>query len=128
MLLRVLLTAIGLAAWTGLAQEVTPVPSTFSASISNWGGHAYTVELHDGSLFYSDASAQSKSAPKPTKIIPTAKQWRAFRRALDGIDVWAWHKDYEPNEVIFDGTHWSLSIRYPDRSLITSGGHCYQQA
>jgi hypothetical protein len=28
-------------------------------------------------------------------------------------------------EIILDGTSWSLSVRYSDQSLVTSGGNCY---
>ncbi len=108
------------------AQQIQEAPSRFSASIDNFGGHVYTVELRDGSLFYSDVAAQKTA--EPIKVTPTAEQWRDFRRALDLLDVWAWHESYMPNEPIFDGTSWSFSIRYPDRSLVTGGGNCYPEA
>ena len=102
------------------------VPSRFSTAIDNFGGHSYSVELRDGKLVYSDTSA--KSAAEPITIIPSLEQWHAFRRALDEIGVWVWHQTYMPNEIIVDGTSWSFSVRYPDRSLLTSGGNCYPDA
>jgi hypothetical protein len=101
-------------------------PSRFSASIDNFGRHSYTVELRDGKLLYSDTTP--KSVAQPITITPSSDEWRAFRRALDAIGVWAWHESYMPNEPILDGTSWSLSLRYPDRSLVTGGGNCYPDA
>src|SRR5438477_68498 len=65
-------------------------PSRFSAAISNFTDHTYTVELRDGALLYSDAFGESASAPRPTRITPTAEQWHVFRRALDSINIWQW--------------------------------------
>jgi hypothetical protein len=101
-------------------------PSRFWAVIDNFGGHTYRVELSDGRLVYSDATPKSTAAP--VTVAPSPKQWREFRRALDAIGVWAWHDSYMPNEPVFDGTSWSLSLRYPDRSLVTGGGNCYPDA
>ena len=124
---RHLLTAIlTLFASAAIAQQAEPAPSRFSASIDNFGGHSYTVELRDGALLYSDVVPQKTS--EPIKITPTSKQWREFRRALDLNGVWIWHESYMPNQPIFDGTGWSFSIRYPDRSLVTGGGNCYPEA
>jgi hypothetical protein len=101
-------------------------PSRFSASIDNFGRHTFTVELRDGKVVYSDATPTSVA--QPITITPSREQWREFRRALDGIGVWAWHERYMPNEPVFDGTSWSLSLRYPDRSVVTGGGNCYPDA
>jgi hypothetical protein len=101
-------------------------PVRFSASIDSFGGHSYTVELRDGKLVYSDKTAQSTTGP--IAISPSAEQWHQFRRALDAINVWAWHKSYEPGEMISDGTTWSLWLAYPDRSVFSDGGNCYPDA
>jgi hypothetical protein len=101
-------------------------PSRFSASIDNFGGHTYSVELRDGRLVYSDTTP--KIAAEPITITPSPEQWRAFRSAMDTIGVWTWHEKYMPNEMISDGTSWSLSLRYPDRSIVTGGGNCYPDA
>jgi hypothetical protein len=101
-------------------------PSRFRASIDNFSRHTYSVDLRDGKLVYEDATP--RTTPQPVMITPSPEQWRAFRRALDQIGVWAWHESYMPNEPVFDGTSWSLSLRYPDRSLGTGGGNCYPDA
>jgi hypothetical protein len=101
-------------------------PSRFSASIDNFEHHRYALELRDGKLVYSDATP--KSVVQPVTITPSPDQWREFRRALDRIDIWTWHETYRPNEVVFDGTNWSLSVRYPDRSLVSGGSNSYPDA
>jgi len=102
------------------------VPSKLSASIGNFSSHTYTIELQGGKLLYSDATP--KSSPGPTVVVPSAEQWRTFRRALDGIPVWSWREKYRPSELVFDGTHWSFSVAYADRSLTSGGGNCYPDA
>ena len=119
---RYLLITLAAATSASFAQE----PSRFRASIDNFGGHTYSAELRDGKLVYSDATS-AKSA-EPITITPSAEQWRELRRTLDEIGVWIWHENYVPNEPIMDGTGWSFSIRYPDRSLVSGGGNCYPDA
>ena len=102
------------------------VPSRFSASIDNFSSHTYTVELRDEKLLYSDATLNTTA--KPIVITPSPKQWREFRRVLDTIDVWKWRESYMPAEVIFDGTNWTFSVAYADRSLTSGGGNCYPDA
>ena len=119
---RHVLIALAVATNAALAQE----PSRFRASIGRFGGHAYSVELNDGKLIYEDSVADAK--PTSLTITPSADQLRAVRRALDELGAWAWRDSYQPNEIILDGTSWSLSVRYPDRSLVTEGGNCYPDA
>jgi hypothetical protein len=102
------------------------VPSRFSASIDNFSSHTYTVELRDEKLLYSDATPNTTA--KPIVITPSHKQWREFRRALDTIDVWKWRDSYMPDEVIFDGTSWTLAVSYPDCSVISRGANSYPDA
>ena len=102
------------------------LPSKLSASIDNWASHTYTIELRGGKLLYSDATP--KSSPDPSIVVPSAEQWRTFRRALDAIPVWSWREKYWPSEPVFDGTAWSFSVAYADRSLTSGGGNCYPDA
>src|SRR6266567_856540 len=121
---RHLLAAI--VAFSACAAALAQVPLRFSASIETFRGHAYAVGLHDGTLMYSDATPTSN--PTPVAVTPTREQWREFRSALDDIGVWTWHESYMPTEPIFDGTSWSLSVRYEDRSLVTGGSNAYPDA
>jgi len=49
-------------------------------------------------------------------------------RALDAIPVWSWREKYWPSEPVFDGTGWSFSVAYADRSLTSGSGNCYPDA
>ena len=98
--------------------ETNAVPKSFKASIGGFLGPRYSVELRQGTLSYSAANGSRKTALK--EVVPTAEQWREFRRFLDRINVWQWHTNY-PNPGVDDGTQWSLDIQYPDRALKTQG-------
>src|SRR5215211_7168200 len=102
------------------------LPAKLEARIDNFERDRYTVELRDGNLSYRHTSGGE--VVDEAEITPTAEQWRAFRKALDGIDVWAWQRSYEPEETVFDGTSWWLSVRYADRSVFASGENCYPEA
>jgi len=102
------------------------VPAKFEAQIDHFEHDRYAVELRDASLSYRHTRGGEVVAE--AKITPTAAQWREFRKALDGVDVWAWQRSYQPEETVFDGTTWSLSVRYADRSVFTSGENCYPEA
>jgi hypothetical protein len=119
---RLVLTSLVIAASAALAQQ----PARFRVSIDNFGGHTYRVELRDGQLVYEDSVPKSTS--EPSTIAPLSDQWRTFRRALDEIGVWTWHENYEPTEIILDGTSWSLSVWYPDQHVVSGGGNCYPDA
>jgi hypothetical protein len=62
--------------------------------------------------------------PGPDEIQPSAKQWRAFRRTLDRLNVWCWQAKYS-DPAVCDGTGWSTEIVYSDRSLVSSGDNCF---
>jgi hypothetical protein len=83
-------------AFSASAAALAQVPLRFSASIETFRWHAYAVELHDGTLMYSDATTASN--PPPVAITPTAEHWREFRGALDRVGVWTWRQSYMPTE------------------------------
>jgi hypothetical protein len=91
-----------------------PRPSTFVAQThSGFSGRSVRVELKGGALFY------QADAARAVRIVPTASQWRAFRRALDEAGVWSWRPDYHRN--VSDAESWWLRIEYADRSLKSEG-------
>lgn len=103
---------------SSFAAETNAAPQSLRTSIGGFLGTSYSVELRDGSLYYSAADGARKT--QPIRITPSAQQWREFRRALDGLGIWQWRTNY-PNPGVYDGTQWALEIRYSDCSLKTQG-------
>jgi len=112
--------------------EPALLPKHLRASIGGYFGPSYSVELTDQTLFCMALSERWRSAPAelpgPAWLVePTVEQWRAFRRALDKINVWQWQADY-PNPGVCDGTGWSFEVAYSDHALETGGDNNYPDA
>ena len=105
--------------------EPALLPKHLRASIGGHFGPSYSLELTDQTLF---CMALSDELPNPAWLVePTAEQWRAFRRALDKINVWQWQADY-PNPGVCDGTGWSFEVAYSDHALDSGGDNNYPDA
>ena len=78
--------------------------------IASHGGSS--VELQGRVLRYSRGTRKEDLRPAP-------RQWRAFRRALDEIDIWSWRASYE--RPVTDGFAWKVHIEYADRRIDTHG-------
>ena len=118
------------------------LPKRLSISIGGHFGPCHEVTLRKGRLTYKywsgDSSSQEvglvdpelrqllglKPLPQPEEIQPSAKQWRAFRRTLDRLNVWCWQRNYLDPHVC-DGTGWSAKIVYSDRSLVSGGSNSF---
>jgi len=97
-----------------IAAAPDPRPSAFVAEMqSGFGAGHVRVELKGGALFYQSERART------ARIVPSEREWREFRRALDDIGVWSWRPRYERN--VTDAASWSLEIAYADRSVKTGG-------
>ena len=59
------------------------------AYVGGYFGPSYSLELTDQTLFCLSLS-DKLPGPASARVEPTAEQWRAFRRALDEINVWQW--------------------------------------
>jgi hypothetical protein len=123
---------------------VKALPKRLSIGIGGHFGPSYEVTLKKGRLTYMywpprDSCSREletplepelrqllglKPQPQPEEIQPSAKQWRAFRRTLDRLDIWSWQRKYS-DPFVCDGTGWSAEIVYPDRSLVSSGYNCF---
>ena len=107
------------------AAEPALFPKHLRVSIGGHFGPSYSLELTDQTLF---CMALSDELPDPAWLVePTAEQWRAFRRALDKINVWQWQADY-PNPGVCDGTGWSFEVAYSDHALDSGGDNNYPDA
>jgi hypothetical protein len=124
---------------------VKALPERLRISIGGYFGPCYSVTLEEGRLIYTySARGPSGGEPKPEwplepklrellglsplpgldEIQPSAKQWQAFRTALNRLNAWCWKAKYSDPGVC-DGTGWSAEIVYSDRSLLSSGNNCF---
>jgi hypothetical protein len=121
---------------------VKALPKRLCIGIGGHFGPSYGVTLKKGRLTYTYSSGDSSSQeaglvdpelrqllglkplPQPEEIQPSAKQWRAFRRTLDRLNVWCWQRNYLDPHVC-DGTGWSAKIVYSDRSLVSGGSNSF---
>ena len=101
-------------------------PLLLRAQIGGYFGSSYAVELSDRTLTYT-ALGDTLLLPAHRQVEPTDEQLRAFRRALDKINVWQWQAHY-PNPGVCDGTHWSFEVAYSDHALETGGDNNYPDA
>jgi hypothetical protein len=103
------------------------IPLELTVGIGGFFGTSYGVELVGADIEYTfSTNRDSKKEPRIVReqFQVTARKWAIFRKRLDAINVWCWHADY-PNPGVCDGTGWSLSIRYPDKILRSSGDNNY---
>jgi len=84
---------------------------------------SYAVRTWRGRLRY-DADTRSAESAICEQIEPTEAQWKAFRAALDRIDVWRWGRRYA-NPGICDGTQWEVLVAYADKKVRSSGDNNY---
>ena len=103
-----------------MSADSTTHPQFFTTSIGGFPGPYYALVLNGDVLEYSSGDNDPKVA-----IEPTIKQWKAFRRSLDNLDVWNWRQDYQPESVICDGTSWSLDLGWGERHIQSSGSNSY---
>jgi hypothetical protein len=94
---------------------VKALPKRLRIGIGGYFGPCYGVTLEKGHLIYTySARGRSGGEPKPEwpldpklrelmgleplqgpdEIQPSVKQWRAFRRTLDRLNVWSWRAKY----------------------------------
>ncbi len=103
-------------------------PKRLYAGIGGYFGPSYGIKLAGRVLSYEarpdDFAGPSLLLPE---IEPTDEQWRAFRRALDKINVWQWQALY-PNPGVLDGTQWTFEVTYSDHVLKTHGDNNYPDA
>jgi hypothetical protein len=105
------------------------LPERLSISIGGYFGPCYSVTLEKGRLTYrylrSAAEPPSpEDLPPNEEIMPSAKQWQTFRRALDRLNVWCSQERYlDPG--VCDGTNWSVEIAYTDKAIVSGGSNCF---
>ena len=73
------------------------MPTAFSIRIARFYSHTYIVTLKGGTLSYL-REQEIDQGPAAATVTPTAEQWRAFRQALDKINIWQWQAAYKGPE------------------------------
>jgi hypothetical protein len=77
-----------------LEPAIALFPKQLSISIGGYFGPGYSVELEKGRLTYTHwprrLSSSEQPEPQREQIQPSARQWQAFRKALDRLNVWCW--------------------------------------
>lgn len=103
--------------------DVELQPESFEATFGGYLGSSYRVELQEnGILQYlqNPRTLTTSSGTDEHRINVTTNQWREFRRALNGANVWRWNKDYT-DSLLLGGRTWHLKVKYSDRSVDTHG-------
>jgi hypothetical protein len=103
-----------------IAEDYPAIPKQLTAKLHAVREGNYSIELKGTTLLY--RTPQNK---KDIRITPTPQQWRAFRQAIDEIDIWQWRSRYDGH--ITDNGDWSLSIGYADKSVGTGGDGGYPE-
>jgi hypothetical protein len=86
------------------------------------------IHVKDGQVDCLSVSGHSWDSVRQT--FPSDKEWHKFRKGLDRLNVWSWQDAYVNSLVlqgfrIFDGESWSLTIKYSDKSLESSGANAF---
>jgi hypothetical protein len=95
------------------------IPTRLVASIEEWKGASYRVELVGGGISYFD-----NLSGRTRRISVPAERWAAFRRRLDSAKVWSWRAKYIDLGIV-DGTVWRLEVAYGDRKVVSEGFNAY---
>ena len=99
-------------------------PHKLEASIGGYPGPYYDVTLTNGELIYNCHDGDGPTLqPDGGLITPTEEAWAEFHSALDRAQAWQWQPRYEPDELIVDGTSWSVEIRWGDRTVKSQGSN-----
>jgi hypothetical protein len=101
-------------------------PVEFEVYVGNFAGASYGVWWDGEQLVYEsfDPGYQDR---QQSRMAPSPAQWRRFWQTMDRIGIWTWKQHYEPGEryepvdEIRDGTHWSITLAWHGRRIVSSG-------
>lgn len=105
-------------------------PAAFAFFIGGYTGTSHRVVWEAGDLRYERfGHGFEPDALEPQEAFArTTPDWAAFRAAVDRFDVWSWAASYEPDDLIVDGTQWSLELRWGERAVVAGGSNAYPGA
>ncbi len=104
-----------------------PPPEAFVFFIGGYTGSSHRVVWVGGELQYErfGHGFEPEELEPDEEFARPVPDWAAFRAAVDRLDVWSWAASYEPEDLIVDGTHWSLELRWDERAVVTGGTNAY---
>lgn len=107
-----------------------PPPEAFEFSIGGYTGTSHRVVWEGGDLRYErfGYGFEPEELESHEAFARPAPDWVAFRAAVDRLDVWSWAESYEPEDLILDGTQWSLELHWGDRAVVSGGSNAYPGA
>jgi hypothetical protein len=118
---------VGLALATSVvADEPSPVPNRFEASIGGFLGVSFHLKGNGGALVYTRFDPGRRN-PQRSTVRPTTNEWRQFRKSLDALQIWTWRADYA-NPDVMDGTQWSVDLAFTDRRIKSAGSNSFPDA
>lgn len=103
-----------------------PTPEVLEVYLGSFSSPSYGLWWDGKQLVYESFISGYKER-RQTFIAPSVAQWNRFWRTMDEIDVWSWHQRYrartqfESNDLVRDGTHWSLTLKHSGRSVESAG-------
>jgi hypothetical protein len=101
-------------------------PRFLEAYVGSFNGFSYGV-CWDGTTLVYESFEPGYQRRQQLLLNPSQAQWRRFWRSMDQLAVWEWGKRYEPGErfepenVVRDGTYWSLTLVHGGRAVESSG-------
>jgi hypothetical protein len=101
-------------------------PADFEVYVGGFAGPAYGL-WWDGKQLVYESFGPGYQDRCEAHIVPSSAQWSRFWQTMETLDVWAWGSRYEPAaryepaDVIRDGTHWSITLSWRGRRVVSSG-------
>jgi len=95
-------------------------PTKLRFSIGGFGPWV-EIEWQSTRLIYREGGMGEVEARQIFEIIPSARKWLYFWRALDNAHVWEWLPNYR--KEIVDGTGWELVLECGGKRVISTGSN-----
>jgi hypothetical protein len=101
-------------------------PQSLEVYLGSFNGFSYGV-CWDGTRLVYENFEPGYQRRQQLLLTPSHAQWRRFWRSMDQLAVWQWGERYEPGDrfepedVVRDGTYWSLTLVHAGRAVESSG-------
>lgn len=107
-----------------LADASSMTPTVFEAYVGGFTGDSYQVALTENGLIYRPYGYGA--VPEPSVAVqPSPSDWQRFRQSVDKLAVWDWQADYQPDDLVMDGTGWEISLAWGGREVESTGSNAF---